>query len=50
VWVNRFADQVFKASAIKLDDQTRINLALFSSNRWLSIRLELLGGECTIQH
>lgn len=36
--------QVATNSARRLDAQTRLTLALFSSNRWLSIRLELLGG------
>lgn len=36
--------QVSDQIANKIDSQTRMTLALFSSNRWLSLRLELLGG------
>ena len=40
----RAEDQVAAVSAMRLDRQQRMTLALFSANRWLSIRLELLGG------
>ena len=40
----RAQERVAANSARRLDDQTRLTLALFTSNRWLSIRLELLGG------
>jgi ABC-type multidrug transport system fused ATPase/permease subunit len=36
--------QVEASIAGKIDAQTRMTLALFSANRWLSLRLELLGG------
>ena len=36
--------QVATSIAGKVDAQTRMTLALFSANRWLSLRLELLGG------
>eukprot|EP00051_Salpingoeca_urceolata_P019849 m.293491 g.293491 ORF g.293491 m.293491 type:complete len:1641 (-) comp19492_c0_seq12:32-4954(-) len=37
-------DQIYEESAHKIDRQVRMNLATFSANRWLSIRLEILGG------
>jgi len=40
----RAQQQVFTASAAKIDNQVRMNLASFSANRWLSVRLEILGG------
>ena len=40
----RACDRMAEESAEKVDNQARFMLALVSSNRWLSIRLELLGG------
>ena len=40
----RAEGQVAAVSAMRLDRQQRMTLALFSANRWLSIRLEILGG------
>jgi hypothetical protein len=40
----RAQEVVSLENTIKLDNTIRMDLAMFSSNRWLSIRLELLGG------
>lgn len=40
----RSQGQVVESSSGIIDRQVRMNLATFSANRWLSIRLELLGG------
>mmetsp|Transcript_33899 Transcript_33899/g.102232 ORF Transcript_33899/g.102232 Transcript_33899/m.102232 type:complete len:726 (+) Transcript_33899:1367-3544(+) len=40
----RATERVAQQSATRVDGQARFMLALVSSNRWLSIRLEVLGG------